>query len=112
VSRLTIGELGARSGLAVRTVRFYADANVVPEAGRWEAGHRLFDAHAVARLRLVRTLRELGISLDDIRRVLAAEATLADVAAAHAAALDAQIRTLRLQRRAGRRRPHHRPTGA
>ncbi len=98
MSRLTIGELGARSGLAVRTVRFYADANVVPEAGRSEAGYRLFESDAVARLRLVRTLRELGVGLDDIRRVLAAEATLADVAAAHAAALDAQIRTLRLQR--------------
>lgn len=95
---LTIGELGARSGLAVRTVRFYADANVVPVAGRSEAGYRLFESDAVARLRLVRTLRELGVGLDDIRRVLAAEVALADVAAAHSAALDAQIRTLRLQR--------------
>ena len=38
------------------------------------------------------------MALDDIKRVLAAEASLADVAAAHTRALDGQIRTLRLQR--------------
>jgi hypothetical protein len=46
----------------------------------------------------VRSLRELGVGLDDVKRVLAAEASLHDVAAAHARALDAQIRVMRLQR--------------
>ena len=46
----------------------------------------------------MRTLRELGVSLADIKRVLTAQASLGDVAAAHARALDVQIRTLRLQR--------------
>jgi DNA-binding transcriptional MerR regulator len=95
---MTIGQLAARTGLSVRTLRFYADSGVLPEAGRTECGYRLFAADAVARARLVRTLRELGVGLDDVKRVLSAEASLADVAAAHARALDAQIRTLRLQR--------------
>jgi DNA-binding transcriptional MerR regulator len=95
---MTIGQLAARTGLAVRTLRFYADAGVLPEAARTEAGYRLYGPDAVARARLVRTLRDLGVGLDDVKRVLAAEASLADVAAAHARALDAQIRTLRLQR--------------
>jgi DNA-binding transcriptional MerR regulator len=95
---MTIGELAARSGLTVRTVRFYADEGVLPEAGRTEAGYRLFAVEAVARARLVRTLRELGVGLNDIKRVLSAETSLADVARAHARALDAQIHTLRLQR--------------
>jgi DNA-binding transcriptional MerR regulator len=95
---MTIGQLSARTGLAVRTLRFYADEGVLPTAGRTEAGYRLFSPDAVPRARLVRTLRELGVGLDDVRRVLAAEASLADVAAAHARALDARIRTLRLQR--------------
>jgi DNA-binding transcriptional MerR regulator len=98
VRGMTIGQLAARSGLSVRTLRFYADAGVLPEAGRSESGYRLFGSDAVSRARLVRTLRELGVGLADIKRVLAAEASLADVAAAHARALDAQIRTLRLQR--------------
>jgi DNA-binding transcriptional MerR regulator len=58
----------------------------------------LFAADAVARARLVRTLRELGVGLEDVKRVLATEVSLAEVAAAHASAIDAQIHTLRLQR--------------
>jgi DNA-binding transcriptional MerR regulator len=95
---MTIGQLAARSGLSVRTLRFYADAGVLPAAGRTATGYRIFAPEAVAQARLLRTLRELGVGLDDARRVLAAELPLADVAAAHAQALDAQIRTLRLQR--------------
>ncbi len=95
---MTIGQLAARTGLSVRTLRFYADSGVLPEAGRADSGYRLFTADAVARARLVRTLRELGVGLEDVKRVLSAEASLADVATAHARALDAQIRTLRLQR--------------
>jgi DNA-binding transcriptional MerR regulator len=82
----------------VRTLRFYADAGVLCEAGRTEAGYRVFGPDAVVRARLVRTLRELGVGLDDIKRVLAAEASLVDVAAEHSRALDAQIRLLRLRR--------------
>lgn len=95
---LRIGELARRSGVPVRTIRFYADAGLVPEAARSESGYRLFSAAAPARLGLVRTLRELGIDLETIGRVLARELTLAQVAAAHAAALDAQIRALQVQR--------------
>jgi len=34
VKDMTIGQLAARTGLSVRTLRFYADAGVLPEAGR------------------------------------------------------------------------------
>lgn len=95
---MMIGQLAASSGLSVRTLRFYADAGVLPEATRTEAGYRVFGPDAVARARLVRTLRELGVGLDDITRVLSAEVSLVDVAAEHARALDAQIRLLHLQR--------------
>jgi hypothetical protein len=44
---MLIGELAARSGLSVRTLRFYADAGLVPEAGRTAAGYRVFEADAV-----------------------------------------------------------------
>lgn len=98
MSDMTIGELARRSGLAVRTLRFYADADVLPEASRSESGYRLFGPDAVARARLLRTLRELGVGLTDIKRVLAAEVSLPEIADRHVRALDAQIRTLRLQR--------------
>lgn len=95
---LTIGQLASRSGLPVRTIRYWSDIGAVPPAGRSSGGHRLYDAESVARLELVATLRELGLGLEEVARVLAREATVADVAAAHVAALDAQIRSLRLAR--------------
>jgi DNA-binding transcriptional MerR regulator len=95
---LSIGELAARTGLAVRTIRFYSDSGVVPESGRTEAGYRLYGPDALARLGLVRALRDLGVDLATIRRVLEREVSLDDVAAAHAAAIDAQIRVLRVQK--------------
>ncbi len=52
----------------------------------------------VARLDLVRTLRELGVDLPAIRKVVHRELSLPAVAAAHAEALDVQIRILRLRR--------------
>lgn len=93
---MTIGQLAKGTGLSVRTLRFYADAGV--QSGRSDAGYRLFGPDAVARGRLVRPLRELGVRLEDVKRVLRQEASLGEVATAHARALDAQIRTLQLQR--------------
>ncbi|MDI2131087.1 MerR family transcriptional regulator [Yinghuangia seranimata] len=98
-SRLySIGELAQRTGLTVKTIRFYSDRGVVTPAGRTAAGYRCYGADAVARLALVRTLRELGLGLDDIRRVADRELTLGEVAAEHAAALDVQMRVLRLRK--------------
>ncbi|WP_131737316.1 MerR family transcriptional regulator [Actinomadura roseirufa] len=94
----TIGELAKLTGLPVRTIRFYSDAGVVPPASRTPAGYRLYDPDAAARLVLVRTLRDLGVDLATVQRVLASEITVGEVARAHAAALDARIRTLRLHR--------------
>jgi DNA-binding transcriptional MerR regulator len=94
----TIGDLARRTGLTVKTIRFYADSGIVPPTDRTPAGYRLFDVAAIARLDLVRTLRELGLDLPAVRRVLDREVTLAEVAEAHAAALQVQIRTLRLRR--------------
>lgn len=94
----TIGELARRTGLSVKRIRFYSDAGVVPPVDRSPAGYRLYDLDALARLDLVRTLRDLGVDLATVQRVLAHEISVPEVAAAHAEALDAQIRTLRLRR--------------
>ncbi|MEU6968762.1 MerR family transcriptional regulator [Kitasatospora aureofaciens] len=94
---LTIGELARRTGLTVKTVRFYSDQGIVSPADRNPAGHRRYGADAVARLDLVRTLRELGLGLPEVRQVLERERGLPEVAAAHAAALDVRIRVLRLR---------------
>ncbi len=95
-----IGQLSKRTKLSVRTLRFYADSGLLPVARRTPAGYRDFDDEAVARARLVRSLRDLGVGLDDVMRVLNAEASLREVAIEHARALDAQISVLRFQQAA------------
>ncbi|MDX3105322.1 MerR family transcriptional regulator, partial [Nonomuraea angiospora] len=94
----SIGDLARRTGLTVKTIRFYSDRGIVPPADRGPTGYRLYDVDAVARLELVRTLRDLGVDLPTIRRVVEREVSLPEVAAAHAEALAVQIRTLRLRR--------------
>ncbi|RLK59399.1 MerR family transcriptional regulator [Actinokineospora cianjurensis] len=94
----TIGQLAARTGLSVRTIRFWSDSGVVPPTTRSYGGYRLYDVEAVARLDLVRTLRELGLDLETVRAVLHRQVTVADVAAAHARAIDVEIRALRVRR--------------
>jgi len=97
-SLLTIGQLASRTDLAVRTVRYWSDIGAVPPAGHSSGGHRLYGAESLARLELAQNLRELGLGLEEVRRVLARESTVAEVAAAHVAALDPQICSLRLTR--------------
>jgi DNA-binding transcriptional MerR regulator len=94
----SIGELARRTGLTVKTIRFYSDRGIVAPTDRSPAGHRLYGIDAVARLDLVRTLRELGVDLSTIRKVVDRELSLPEVAAAHAEALAVQIRVLRMRR--------------
>ncbi|MEU3935457.1 MerR family transcriptional regulator [Streptomyces sp. NPDC029044] len=94
----TIGELARVTGLTVRTIRYWSDQGALPPVARSAGGYRLYDAASVARLELIRTLRELGLGLADVHRVLSGETTVAQVAAAHVVALDAQIRSLKVTR--------------
>ncbi|MGW1678431.1 MerR family transcriptional regulator [Saccharopolyspora sp. NPDC002376] len=97
-ARYTIGELARRTGLTVKTIRFYSDIGVVPPTDRTAAGYRQYDVTAVSRLELVRTLRELGAGLDEVKQVLARETTLAQLASAHLGLLEEQMRVLRTRR--------------
>lgn len=68
---MKIGELAALVGVSTRTVRHYHHLGVLPEPDRLGNGYRdyrLRDAVALAR---VRRLAEIGLSLDEIRDVLA-----------------------------------------
>lgn len=94
----TIGELAHRTGLSVKTIRFYSDSGVVPPTDRTHAGYRLYDVSAVAKLELVRTLRDLGAGLDEVRLVLGAETTLPQLAATHLGLVERQLRTLQTRR--------------
>jgi DNA-binding transcriptional MerR regulator len=96
-TRYSIGDLARRTGLTVKAIRFYADCGLVPPTDRSPTGYRRYDTEAAARLDLVRTLRELGLDLPTIRKVLHQESSLHEVTAAHAEAVAVQIRALRLR---------------
>lgn len=98
MTHYSIGELARLTGLSTRTIRFYSDSGLIPVAGRTGGGFRTYDVDGLARLKLVRTLRDLGVDLPTAQRVLAREVSVAEVARTHAEAIDAQLRTLRLRR--------------
>jgi DNA-binding transcriptional MerR regulator len=95
---ITIGQLALRTGVSVRTIRFWTDSGVIPEPARSRTGYRLYDTEALARVDLVKTLRELGFDLETVKRVLNRQANVADVVKAHVKALDGEIRALTLRR--------------
>jgi DNA-binding transcriptional MerR regulator len=95
---LSIGAAAARTGLPVRTIRFWSDSGLVPPTTRTSSGQRRYGPAALARLELVATLRSLGIGLQTVRAILDRRADLRQIAAVHARALQAEIRTLSVRR--------------
>ncbi len=67
---LTVDELAARTGMTVRTVRFYATEGLLPAPQR-RGRVAYYDARHRMRLDLIRTLQEHGYTLSAIQRVLA-----------------------------------------
>lgn len=65
-----VGELARRTGITVRTLHHYDEIGLLRPARRTAAGHRLYGREDVARLQLIRSLRLLGLSLDEIRDCL------------------------------------------
>ncbi|MEV0683122.1 MerR family transcriptional regulator [Nocardia sp. NPDC050378] len=93
-TRLTIGELAARTGVAVRTIRYYCDEGLLA-AERTSTGHRIFGPDAIDRLVLLRRLRALGIGLSAIADVLAGTRALGEVIAAEREAVVGELAALR-----------------
>jgi len=67
-----IGEVAARSGLPVKTIRFYSDEGLIVPIGRSEGRYRLYGDDVFAELSLIRTLKAMEIPLADGRRILEA----------------------------------------
>lgn len=92
--RWRVGELARATGLTVRTLHHYEHVGLVVPGGRTGGRHRVYDAEDVRRLYKVCALRDLGLSLPEIRRVLDDDPSLGDVLRAHAARVDAEIARL------------------
>jgi DNA-binding transcriptional MerR regulator len=68
---LTIGELSRRTGVATSALRYYDDLRLLRPAAR-VSGHRRYPPDAVGAVGTILFLRDVGFTLDEIRRLLAA----------------------------------------
>jgi MerR family copper efflux transcriptional regulator len=102
-----IGAVAKAVGLSLRTIRYYEEVEVVPPSGRTSGGFRLYTDEDIERLRLVKQMKPLDFSLEEMRDLLrtldAARDAGADGAQLHerlamyAAAADARCEKLRDQ---------------
>lgn len=67
---LKIGELKTRSGISVKTIRYYEELGLIQAAARTEGGFRLFTLEAIARLAFIKRSQSLGLSLQEIGEIL------------------------------------------
>ncbi|MCP2636522.1 MerR family transcriptional regulator [Microbacterium sp. HD4P20] len=95
-----IGEVAERTTLSLRTLRHYDEIGLVVPSGRTEGGFRLYTEDDIARLMLIRRMKPLGYSLEQMRDVLASfDALAADPASeVHRREMDA-IRDAALDRK-------------
>ncbi|MFJ7070287.1 MerR family transcriptional regulator [Streptomyces sp. NPDC101115] len=91
----SIGELAERAGTTVKTVRFYSDRGLLPEAGRTGGGHRRYGPPALERLLLIRSLRTLDLPVTDVGRVLDRDDALEDVVARRLREVGGRLTALR-----------------
>ena len=67
---LRIGEVAKRTGLPVKTIRYYCDEGLLQPRARSESGYRLFDEENLAELTIIRSLRAMDVSIPELARIL------------------------------------------
>jgi MerR family transcriptional regulator, copper efflux regulator len=98
---MRIGELAEQAGISTKAIRYYEQIGILTPPARTAAGYRAYDETALGRLRFVRAAQALGLTLGEIRRIIAfrddGAAPCAHVTALlqrRAADLDARIQEL------------------
>jgi DNA-binding transcriptional MerR regulator len=75
---LQIGEVAERTGLSLRTVRYYEEQGLVTPETRTEGGFRLYTDEHVERLLLIRSMKPLGFTVQEMRELLDARDAAGD----------------------------------
>lgn len=96
---IKVGVLAGRTGVSVRTLHYYDEIRLLSPSGRTRSGHRLYTAGELRRLQQIVSLRQLGLSIEEIRDCLGRpDYSLEKVLELHLARLTDQVergRTLR-----------------
>ncbi|MCF3961969.1 MerR family transcriptional regulator [Streptomyces fuscigenes] len=70
-THVQIGEVAARTELSLRTIRHYEDVGLVTPSARSQGGFRLYTEGDVQRLMVIRRMKPLGFTLEQMRELLA-----------------------------------------
>ncbi|MEU0600358.1 MerR family transcriptional regulator [Streptomyces sp. NPDC006393] len=75
---MQIGEVATRTELSLRTIRHYEETGLVIPSARSQGGFRLYTETDVARLMVIRRMKPLGFTLEQMRDLLDATDRLDD----------------------------------
>ncbi|CAK7007416.1 MerR family transcriptional regulator [Morganella morganii] len=67
---LQVGEIAEKTGLTVRTLHHYEEIGLLHPVSRTGAGYRLYNADSIERLTRIQILRQIGVKLKDIGKIL------------------------------------------
>lgn len=102
---MNIGQAAKASGISAKMIRYYESVDLIPPAGRTDAGYRIYSAADVHELTFIHRTRSLGFSVAQMRELLSlwrdrgrASADVKAVALAHVAELNEKIEALETMR--------------
>ena len=67
---MQIGQVAERTGLSLRTIRWYEEEGLVGPTTRTDGGFRLYSEDDVARLEVIKQMKPLGFALEEMRQLL------------------------------------------
>ncbi|MEV5190341.1 MerR family transcriptional regulator [Streptomyces werraensis] len=97
---MQIGEVAARTELSLRTIRHYEETGLVIPSARSQGGFRLYTETDVARLMVIRRMKPLGFTLEQMRDLLDATDRLDAATGLDADERDALLKRVRTYRQA------------
>jgi MerR family Zn(II)-responsive transcriptional regulator of zntA len=63
------GQLAKLAGVSPDTIRYYERKGLLPEPIRTRSGYRLYDSHALMRLRMIRSALAVGFTINDLSKI-------------------------------------------
>ncbi|MFD7749020.1 MerR family transcriptional regulator [Streptomyces sp. NPDC059698] len=99
---MQIGEVATRTELSLRTIRHYEETGLVTPSARSQGGFRLYTETDVSRLMVIRRMKPLGFTLEQMRDLLAATDRLDSEAALDDGEREALLERVRTYRQAAK----------